>query len=262
MSVGALLKTLRRARQRSQLDIAVSAGLTQKHVSFIETGRVRPGRTTLERLAQALQLSQPDREILLAAGGYLPSTPTSPSGPESVHALTAAMTQRLLAQQEPYPAILVDRAQNLIAMNQGFARLIAHWADGDALWQRTCGDGRPNLLRASLHPKGLFPFMAEPEQLVPNYLNRVIAQGFDDPDLCRLLDDICEWPNIAPLFTGRRSTDVPIQTEERYCLDRTELRFDCLSAAIGAPSAWQRSTLFLELFYPADDTTEDVLRCA
>ncbi|WP_200236419.1 hypothetical protein [Lamprobacter modestohalophilus] len=53
-----------------------------------------------------------------------------------------------------------------------------------------------------------------------------------------------------------------IQTEERYCLDRTELRFDCLSAAIGAPSAWHRSTLFLELFYPADDTTEDVLRCA
>ncbi|NBC47849.1 MAG: helix-turn-helix domain-containing protein [Gammaproteobacteria bacterium] len=96
-----MLKTLRRARQRSQLDLAVSAGLTQKHVSFIETSRVCPGRTTLERLAQALKLPQSDRETLLAAAGYLPSTPTSPNASESIHARTAAMTQRLLAQQEP-----------------------------------------------------------------------------------------------------------------------------------------------------------------
>jgi transcriptional regulator with XRE-family HTH domain len=125
--VGGLAAALRewRGRRRvSQLELALRAGTTQRHVSFIESGRSVPGRAMVVRLAESLEVPLRERNALLLAAGYAPAYPETHLGDPGLGPVRAAL-ERILAGHQPYPAVIVDRHGDLVAANDGFGALTA-----------------------------------------------------------------------------------------------------------------------------------------
>lgn len=145
--------TLRRARsqrRRSQLDLALSAGLSQRHLSFLESGRSQPSRAMLLRLAEALDLGLADRNDWLIAAGFAPIYAQRAIEAPDMTPLREALA-RMLRHHEPFPAMVIDRAWNLVMANEATRRMIATAAQvagttEDGLWTRVCGDGPRNMI--------------------------------------------------------------------------------------------------------------------
>jgi transcriptional regulator with XRE-family HTH domain len=144
----AMAKARSRARL-SQLELAVRAGTTQRHVSFIEQGRSSPGRGMVIRLAEALELPLRERNVLLLSAGYAAAYPQTPIGDPSLRPLYEAM-QRILVAHDPSPALMTDRAGILVAGNQALGILLED-VDPSLLVPPV------NVRRVALHPRGLAP---------------------------------------------------------------------------------------------------------
>ncbi len=250
-----LLRSQRLARGLSQLALGAEAGLSQKHVSFLETGRSRPGRDVVLRLARGLGLAGGERDRLLGAAGFAP-VPEDAVELGSVEAVAA----RILTHYDPYPAVLLDTAQNVRRMNRPLATLLGLLGSVEDLWARTCGDRPRNMLRLGFHEDGLFPYMVDAPRLVPALLDRMLKDGAGDPALCRLIDEILDWPHIRALGapTGGASLDGAI-VEERYRLGDLEIGLVCMVTVIGVPHGPIAGRLRMELFCPADPETETLL---
>ena len=253
------LRDHRKRSLLSQLALAERAGLSQKHVSFLETGRSQPGRDVVLRLSKALEMNPIATDVFLAAAGFAP--------PQTSHddrrPLTAALTavRRIMQQQDPYPAVLVDTAQQIIETNTGFDRLMRQAARDD-LFELTCPD-QPNLLRVFLHEKGLFDRIINPGELVPSLLRRVVREARGDPEAHNLVDEILAWPHIRRLVPDLRpSENDPEVFEERYMISGAELSLICLITSIGAPGSAEAERLRLEMFHPADKATDALINSA
>src|SRR5271154_1530372 len=148
-AVGQLLRDWRTRRRLSQLDLANVAGISTRHLSFVETGRSRPSREMVLHLADQLEVPLRERNALLIAGGFAPTFHATDFAAPEMQPVREAV-DRLLSAHEPYPAILVDRRWTLVTANQAATVLV----DGVAseLLDPPC-----NVLRATLHPKGLAP---------------------------------------------------------------------------------------------------------
>ena len=141
--VGPLLRQWRAARRVSQLDLALDADVSSRHLSFVETGRAQPSRDMVLRLAEALEVPLRERNALLLAAGYAPLyRETGLGAPEMVDARHAV--EFILAQQEPYPAIVVDRHWNLLLANEATHRFLAMFLDAPPV-------GTPNAMRRKKH---------------------------------------------------------------------------------------------------------------
>ncbi|GAB2572129.1 helix-turn-helix domain-containing protein [Kribbella endophytica] len=149
MSFSDALKAARRTRRLSQLELALRAGTTQRHLSFVESGRSHPGRGLVVRLGESMGLSLRERNELLLAAGFAPVYPqTAFDDPRLEHVRVAL--GHLLTGHLPYPAVVVDAGHQLVLANDGFELLVDGVADHLL---------RPpvNVLRLSLHPDGLAP---------------------------------------------------------------------------------------------------------
>jgi transcriptional regulator with XRE-family HTH domain len=133
--LGELLRDWRARRGKSQLDTALDADMSQRHLSFIESGRSVPGRDKLLAVAEALDVPLRERNTLLLAAGYAPLYPEQAWDAPQMSAITAAV-ERMLKQQEPYPAVLLDGHWNVLAANNAAPRFLA------ALWTSLCGHCR------------------------------------------------------------------------------------------------------------------------
>ncbi|MGO4424146.1 helix-turn-helix domain-containing protein, partial [Streptomyces sp. MCAF7] len=147
--VGALLREWRDRRRISQLELALRADSSARHISFIETGRARPSQEMVLRLAEHLDVPVRERNALLIAAGYAPHYPETSVDDPSMGPLREGM-ERLLTGYDPYPAIVVDGMYQVVAANQGMAMLLEGVADHLL---------RPpmNAMRITLHPDGLAP---------------------------------------------------------------------------------------------------------
>jgi len=163
--VGELLRHWRTARRLSQLDLALEAGISSRHLSYVETGRAERSREMVLRLAVALQVPLGERNALLLAGGYAPVyRQTGLDALEMGQARSAV--EFILAQQEPYPAIVVDRLWNILMTNGGTKRFFA-------LFPESHPPGTPNAMRTLLHPAGLRPYIENWEDLAARLLQRL-----------------------------------------------------------------------------------------
>ncbi len=251
------LRDHRKKSLLSQLTLAERAGLSQKHVSFLETGRSHPGRDVVLRLSKALDLSPIATDVFLANAGFAPPQASTDGRRPLKAALTAV--RRIMQQQDPYPAVLVDTAQRIIETNAGFDRLMGRVAQRD-LFAMTCPD-HPNLLRVFLHEKGLFANISNPGELVPSLLRRVVREARGDPEANRLVDEILAWPHIRRLVPDLRPRESdPEVFEERYIFAGSELSLICLITSIGAPGSAEAERLRLEMFHPVDEATDVVIR--
>jgi transcriptional regulator with XRE-family HTH domain len=255
--LGDLLREWRQRRRMSQLDLSLEAEISTKHLSFLETGRSQPSREMVLNLAEQLDIPLRERNVLLVAAGFAPVFAERKLEDPALQAARKAM-DLVLAGHEPYPALAVDRHWTLVAANAAVGRLIAG-ADPALL--------RPpvNVLRLSLHPKGMAPAIANLAEWRAHLLARLRRQieVSADPVLSELMGELSAYPVPFARTPARpsRETDygsvvVPLQ----LTTPGGPLSFLSTTTVFGTPLDITLSELALESFYPADPATAETLR--
>ncbi len=255
--VGDLLRGWRQRRHRSQLDLALDAGVSARHLSFLETGRAQPSRAMLHRLAERLDVPLRDRNALLVAAGYAPDYPER-SLDDPVLAAVRDAVGLVLAGHEPYPALAVDRHWVAVDANRAFGPLLAG-SSPDLL--------RPplNVLRLSLHPDGMAPRIENLAQWRGHLLARLRRQVdvTADPELAALLEELAGYPGPAP---GRSTGSAPERAGGWVVVPlrlRTEwglLELFSTTTVFGTPLDVTLDELAIESFFPANSATAASLR--
>lgn len=254
--IGTLLRDWRQRRRMSQLDLAVEAEISTRHLSFVETGRAQPSRDMLLHLAERLEIPLRERNVLLTAAGYAPIFAERPLDDPMLRPARQAV-DLVLTGHEPYPALAIDRHWTLVAANKTVGRLLAGIAP--ALLQPPL-----NVMRLSLHPDGLAPCIVNLAEWRGHLLARLRHQ-IDlsaDPFLVELFRELSDYPvkkgraNIST--TDRKVTEfvVPIQLMSEAGL----LTFFSTTMMFGTPIDITLSELAIESFFPADAETGEILR--
>jgi transcriptional regulator with XRE-family HTH domain len=252
--VGELLRAWRERRRMSQLDLALDAEISTRHLSFVETGRSIPSREMVLRLAEQLDLPLRERNHLLLAAGYAPVYAETALDSPQLSAVRAAVRQ-VLAGHEPYPAIVVDRGWNLVDANASVALL----TDGVAPELLA---PPANVLRVSLHPDGMAPRIANLGEWRAHLLGRLRRQVAlaADPALARLYEELrgypCDQPEPEAELPGPGAVVVPLRVRH----GERELAFFSTVATFGTPLDVTVAEIVIESFFPADSETASVLR--
>ncbi|HEY4546788.1 MAG TPA: helix-turn-helix transcriptional regulator [Pedomonas sp.] len=250
--VGALLRDWRQRRKLSQLDLAMDAEISTRHLSFIETGRATPSRAMLLRLTERLDLPLRERNALLLAGGFAPAFAERPlDTPDMTAARTAV--EAILKGHEPFPALAVDRHWTLLAANAALAPLL-EGVSAELL--------RPpvNVLRLSLHPDGVAPRIEN----LPEWRSHLLARLRQQIDQTKdpVLEDLWQELRAYPCPASRTPHGPPgIAVPLRLRLGPNAEVFSFLSTTtvFGTPLDITLSELALECFYPADEATRRAL---
>ncbi len=251
--LGRQLRHWRAARGQSQLALALEAGLSQRHVSFVESGRSSPSRETLLKLARALDVPLRERNALLLAAGYAPVYPEGGWGAAEMSLVTEAV-RLLLCRHEPFPALVLDRYWNVLHANEAAPRLFGCFVDL-AAWPKP-----RNLLRLLFDPAGLQPFIVGWEELAASLVERVRREAVGrvpDEQTRRLLAELSAYPGVKSdrHSTERPTADLPV-VPIRLRKDGVTLSYFSLVATVGAPRNVAAQELRLECMFPADDATE------
>jgi len=249
MHAGDLIKEWRQRRRLSQLDLAIAANVSSRHLSFVETGRSRPTSQMILHLAEHLDVPLRDRNTLLLAGGYAPAYPERTLAAPELQAVRGAL-KRVLAGQEPYPAAVVNRWWELVDANAGIA-LFTGDVSPDLL------EPPVNVLRLSLHPDGMAPRIANLPEWRAHLLARLHrqAEATGDPRLFSLYSELEAYPGGEAQPPTPTDVVVPL----RYRTARAELSFLSITAVIGTPMDVTVEELAIESFYPADTETAKAL---
>jgi len=249
--VGELLREWRQRRRLSQLDFSLQAGISSRHLSFVETGRSAPSRDMVLHLAEELRLPLRERNRLLLAAGYAPVFTESSLGSPQLAAVSEAVRQ-VLAGHEPYPAAVVDRWWNLVDGSAGLA-LLTEGLPAALL------EPPVNVLRASLHPDGLAPRILNLGQWRGHLLARLRQQVevTGDPRLADLLSELQEYPGEDGAGAEpAASLVVPLRIRH----GDGELAFVSTVTTFGTPLDVTVAELVIESFFPADEATAKALR--
>jgi transcriptional regulator with XRE-family HTH domain len=255
--LGTLLKQWRERRRMSQLSLALEAEISTRHLSFLETGRAQPSREMLLLLARTLEVPLRGRNELLTTAGYAPIYhETALEAPEMAQARRAF--DFMLRQQEPYPAIVLDRHWNILKTNEAMGRVMGLFLEQGAIESL----GPPNAMRLSYHPEGLRPFIANWEAVAAafiQWLHRDFLRT-GDAETRRLLDELLSYPDVPRRW---QSVDLDASTAPFLVIDLVKgdrrLQFFTLLASLGTPYDITLHELRIECFFPADEATEQML---
>ncbi len=250
--VGALLREWRQRRRLSQLDFALHANVSTRHLSFVETGRAQPSRDMLLHLAELLDVPLRERNTLLVAGGFAPMFSTRPLDDPALAAAREAV-DLVLKGHEPYPALAVDRHWNLVAANASIGPFLA--GASPALLQPPI-----NVLRLSLHPQGLAPRIANHAQWRTHLLARLRRQIEVSADLTlsELLEELLAYPSPSTPASELPGSAVAIPFS--FTTPAGILNFISTTTVFGTPIDVTLSELAIEAFFPADAASADLLR--
>jgi transcriptional regulator with XRE-family HTH domain len=253
--VGSLLRQWRERRHLTQLELALDAGISARHLSFVETGRSQPGREMLLRVLEQLKVPFREQNRLLLAAGYAPAYPERSFDDPDLAPVRDAL-DLVLSGHEPYPAVAVDRAWNMVAANSAMLALTeAAEIDPELL--------KPpiNVMRVGLHPRGLGPLFINLGYWHAHWLKRLERQlaVTGDEQLASLIDEVAGYPVPEPdavtgLAAGEMLGPVRVRTP-----DGGELSFFGMFASFDTPFEVTTSELAVELLFPADQTTAKTL---
>ncbi|MCW2985558.1 MAG: family transcriptional regulator [Conexibacter sp.] len=235
------------------MELALEAAVSTRHLSFVETGRSKPSRDMVVKLAEHLDVPLRERNELLLAAGYAPAYPESSLEDAEMGQVREAV-RRLLAAHEPYPAVAVDRRWELVDGNAGVA-LITAGAAAHLL------EPPVNALRLSLHPEGMAPRIANLAEWRGHVLGRLRREvtATQDPQLRSLLAELEAYPGgdgAETVLPGHGEIVVPLRLRG----EAGELAFMSTVTTFGTPLDITVSELSIEAFFPADDHTAAVLR--
>ncbi|MGY1591948.1 helix-turn-helix domain-containing protein [Geodermatophilus sp. SYSU D00708] len=247
--VGELLRDWRQRRRLSQLDLASDAGVSTRHLSFVETGRARPSREMVLHLAEQLEVPLRERNELLLAAGYAPVYGRRRLEDPDMAAVRTAL-DLVLAAYEPFPALAVDRGWHLVAANRSVA-LLTSGADPQLL------EPPVNVLRLGLHPRGLAPRILNLPQWRTHLLARLAREAHltADPALAALHRELAALPGG---FDRRPPDGIAVPLRVRSGDD--VLSFLSTVTTFGTAVDLTAAELSVEAFLPADASTAELLR--
>ena len=262
LAFGQLLRSSRGARRLSQLQLALSADVSQRHLSFLESGRALPSREMVLQLARALDLPLRERNRLLVSAGFAGIYATRPLDAADMLPVRAAL-ELLLAHHEPYPAVVVDRAWNLFMANAAVPRVFGAIGDLDAMFRRVCGARPPNVLAILLHPEGMQPFIRNFEEVAVPLLARTAREALEHPHVQQLLDEVLQYPTVPARWRAldlhRTANPLPV-LPTKFAVGDHRLEMFSMMTTFGTPLDLTTDELRVESFFPADPASEVLLR--
>jgi transcriptional regulator with XRE-family HTH domain len=250
--VGTLLREWRQRRRSTQMDLALNADISPRHLSFVETGRASPSREMVLHLSEKLDIPLRERNALLVAAGYAPMYKARPLDDTGLAAARQAI-DTILAAQKPFPPFALDRHWNVVASNHALPQIYEAVA--------------PELLavpikamRLSLHPTGLAPRIENLAEWRAHLLARLRRQvGLTgDAVLGELLQEVSSYPGENVLKSEYLEQSVLVPLKIRTSLG--VLRFMSTTTVFGTPVDVTLSELAMELFFPADEATSEAVR--
>ena len=256
--MGPLLRQWRERRKMSQLGLSGEAGLSTRHLSFVETGRAQPSREMVLALSRALEVPLRARNELLTAAGFAPIyRETTLDAPELTQVRRAV--DFILRQQEPYPAIVLDRHWNMLLANAAMGRVIGLFLSP----AEAAAAGAPNVMRLTYHPQGLRNAIVNWEETASAYvqwLHRDLLRTGDGRTR-ELLDELLAYPGVPRkwLALDLDATAEPFLAME-FRKDDVRLSFFTTIASLGTPYDVTLHELRVESFFPANDATDAMLR--
>lgn len=258
-SFGSGLRWWRERRGFSQLDLAGAAETTQRHLSFLESGRASPSREMILRLATVLDLPLRQHNALLLAAGFAPAWRESDLSAPELAQVNSALDY-MLAQQEPYPAFVVDRRWNLLRANAGAGRFV-EFLTGPA---PAAPSAEPvNLAVALVSPEGLRPFIVNWEEVALYFLRGVQADAVADGtrQTAELLTRLLAFPGLPALsgIPAPGETRAPVLTIH-FRRQETSLRLFTTIATLGTPHDVTLQEIRVECFFPMDEPTARMFR--
>jgi transcriptional regulator with XRE-family HTH domain len=257
--LGALLRHWRDMRGISQLDLSFNAGVSQRHISFIESGRSVPSRQMLLDIAQTLDIPLRERNTLLLAAGYAPMYADAAWNAQEMQSVTKALG-RMLRQHEPFPALVMDRYWNVLMTNESAPKFFNCFIDMAAR------KGPRNMLHLIFVPDGMRPFVADWQSVADSLIRRVsresVGRVIDDPTR-ELLAALRAYPDVPADAHSSRvfSADagaaaampvIPIG----FVRNGHVLNYFSMVASVGTPQNVAAQELRIECMFPADDETE------
>lgn len=254
--IGDLLREWRVRRRLSQLDLALEAEISQRHLSFLEIGRAQPSREMILRLSEKLDLPLRERNVLLGAAGFASVFPERPLADQSLFAARRAVEQ-ILTGLEPNPSFAVDRHWTLVAANKA-VKILLDPVNKELL------EPPVNMLRLCLHPQGFTPRINnyfEWRSSVIDYLERQVELTADE-FLSELLAELKNYPKPATARDGEpdeERSDSRISIPLRLQTADGELSFISAVTVFGTPVDVTLSELAIETFFPANEQTAEIL---
>jgi transcriptional regulator with XRE-family HTH domain len=251
-NAGVLLRQWRDIRGKTQQDLSFDAGVSQKHISFVESGRSTPSRQMLLDLAQALDVPLRERNELLMAAGYAPLYSDQALDAPLMNSISRAL-QRMLLQHEPFPAIVMDRHWNVLMTNDAVPRLFGCFIDMAV---------RPtprNLLHLMFDPAGMRPFIANWPQTARGLLGRVYREALGhviDKRTKALIAELSQYPGVKPEWRAPSPGDAMPMIPLTFVKDGVTLNYFSMITTVGTPQTVSAEELRLECMFPADDATE------
>jgi transcriptional regulator with XRE-family HTH domain len=256
---GDYLREWRQRRRMSQMDLALEAEISTRHLSFLETGRSQPSREMVQLLAEKLDMPLRERNVMLASAGFAPVYSERSLDDPAMQSMRAAI-DLVLKGHLPYPALAVDRHWSLVAANDALSSLV-QGADPALLKPPV------NVLRLSVHPAGLarriVNFSEWRDHLVARLHHQVNVTG--DAVLCALIEELQAYPipDAAKRSVGPRKDHAGIVVPLQLMTEEGVLTFFSTTTIFGTPVDVTLSELAIEAFFPADpDTTEALRRMA
>jgi transcriptional regulator with XRE-family HTH domain len=259
--VGELLRGWRQRRRRSQLDLALDAEVSARHLSFVETGRSRPSRELLLHLAEHLDVPLRERNTLLLAAGYAPQYPERTLDDEALAPVRDALG-KVLAGHHPFPAVVVDRQWNLVSANQTAMTILTEGVARELITPPA------NALRVALHPDGLAPRIVNLDEYSAHILHRLRQQAMTTHDaaLVALYEELKQYPGVEDMAVSVLHPAAlvfsPLRLRPAAGADGPELAFFSTLATFGTAVDVTVSELAIESFFPADEVTSRALHAA
>lgn len=244
--LGDLLRYWRQQRGKSQLDLSLDTGISQRHLSFVESGRSIPSRDLLSTVSEALDIPLRERNVLLLASGYAPRYSESVWEAPEMAAITNAI-DRVLLQHEPHPALVLDRSWNVIRTNAATPQFFGSFIDLAAR------EHPRNLLHLMFDPTGMRPFIENWDEVAAGLLQRVRRESLGhvvDEKTIRLLSELKNYPGVKDLSSVPRAQSPVLPITFRKGTQR--FSYFSLITTVGTPQCITAQELRIECMFPME----------
>lgn len=258
---GPMLRDWRKARGASQLHLALTCGLSQRHLSFLESGRSRPSRGMVLHLASALDVPLRQQNVMLLSAGFAPVYKERPLNAPEMRPIDQAL-EHALRQQEPYPALVVDHAHNILRANLALGTFMGFLLGAEAA--AAAARGPLNAIELLLRPEGLKPYVENWGEAASWSIRRLRAEAMIERagrEAAELLAKVLQLPGVGEIAqVSSAEQDFPPTLIINFRKGDTRLALFSMIATMGTPLDVSLQNLRLELFFPADDATSKWFR--
>ena len=256
--LGLVLRRWRGLRDFSQLDLALAAETSARHLSFVETGRAGASRDLVLRLCEALELPLRERNAALLAAGYAPLYRETPLEDRAMAQVNRAL-DHILSHQEPYPALVMNSYWDILRANAAAGRLMAFLLDPPA----TPPSEPPNVLRLLFHPDLLRPWVEDWERAARVLIARAEREGTNgvlDERMAALIDEVLAYPGVPGRAWAPIEEEPPPVLAMSFNKDGVRSSWFTTVTSFGTAQDITLQDLRIESFFPADDETEAFAR--